>query len=310
MTPSHQGSPEANSVTNARGLCEVKEQFILGKRGEPQGGGDRLILGPRFYGIIDAATEKFKYEWRVKDRSVTGEAAMAVLLAENLTRSTDDLGAILNKTQHELQVAAHDSGITMGELGASPLAAFVLYDLYSGKLYLLGDCSDGFCSSHGFRDFCNERVVDRVAAEMRKRVIEERQWRGEDLDGEDPGRQAIMPHLLEAVGLANADPSQFAPTDQLYGVEKSRLVYTVFDATSAVVPQEISIPPGTTGLVLASDGYPKIFDTLADSESYLAHSLQSDPLRIGAHPSTKGVPKGGGSYDDRSYLRVSIVPST
>ena len=72
------------------------------------------------------------------------------------------------------------------------------------------------------------------------------------------------------------------------------------------VPQELieilTVERGAE-IVFASDGYPKLFATLSDSEAYLADSILGDPLRIWSHPSTKGMRPGQLSFDDRAYIR-------
>ena len=56
-------------------------------------------------------------------------------------------------------------------------------------------------------------------------------------------------------------------------------------------------------IVLSSDGYPKLFNSLALSEEWLKRVLSSDPLCYKENLSVKGVKPGFVSYDDRSYLR-------
>jgi hypothetical protein len=66
------------------------------------------------------------------------------------------------------------------------------------------------------------------------------------------------------------------------------------------VPEEID------ELVIASDGYPFIGETLAASESELARLLAIDPWCVAELAGTKGVRPGQVSFDDRAYLRVRL----
>ena len=59
-------------------------------------------------------------------------------------------------------------------------------------------------------------------------------------------------------------------------------------------------------MVLASDGYPCLCDTLAESERLLSDLLHSDPLCIGTHCATKGWMEGSFSFDDRSYISFTV----
>ena len=56
-------------------------------------------------------------------------------------------------------------------------------------------------------------------------------------------------------------------------------------------------------IILASDGYPFLKPTLAESENALAAQLDSDPLCIRSFKATKGLASGNKSFDDRSYVR-------
>jgi hypothetical protein len=57
-------------------------------------------------------------------------------------------------------------------------------------------------------------------------------------------------------------------------------------------------------VTLASDGYLSAAGRLGQAEDELAASLRADPMRIGAHPSTKGLAPDAISFDDRTYIRV------
>ena len=59
-------------------------------------------------------------------------------------------------------------------------------------------------------------------------------------------------------------------------------------------------------VVMASDGYPKLFDTLEETEIYLKEALESDPICIGLLRGTKGINPGNVSYDDRTYVSFRV----
>ena len=64
--------------------------------------------------------------------------------------------------------------------------------------------------------------------------------------------------------------------------------------------------PDKSSIVLASDGYPVLKGTLAESERELSEILKNDPLCYKVYCSTKGLKKGNVSFDDRSYIRFSL----
>ena len=65
------------------------------------------------------------------------------------------------------------------------------------------------------------------------------------------------------------------------------------------------IKPNTT-FILASDGYPKVENTLEESEKALQRLLWEDPLCIYEHKATKGLKERNVSFDDRAYCKVII----
>ena len=59
-------------------------------------------------------------------------------------------------------------------------------------------------------------------------------------------------------------------------------------------------------IVLASDGYPFLEPTLAETEARLEEQRRNDPLNIGTFKATKAFVEGNNSFDDRSYIRFKV----
>ena len=141
------------------------------------------------------------------------------------------------------------------------------------------------------KTYSEVRPADKLLADMRAMYLETARLDGVNYEG-DIGREAIMPLLKQCIKLAN--------TDGEFG----------YDAINGgpVKPENVKIVPVKEGdfVVLASDGYPKLFDTLKETESYLFEALKKDPECIGVLRSTKGLKKGNESYDDRSYISFKV----
>ena len=58
-------------------------------------------------------------------------------------------------------------------------------------------------------------------------------------------------------------------------------------------------------VVMASDGYPKLFNNLEASEAYLSSILKNDPLCYRLYLSTKGLTIGNLSFDDRCFVKIN-----
>jgi dGTP triphosphohydrolase len=59
-------------------------------------------------------------------------------------------------------------------------------------------------------------------------------------------------------------------------------------------------------VVLASDGYPVLKNTLEESENELKKVIKENPLCNKDYLSTKGVKKGNMSFDDRTYIKFIV----
>lgn len=68
----------------------------------------------------------------------------------------------------------------------------------------------------------------------------------------------------------------------------------------------VTLTSGRHTVVLASDGYPFLRPTLAESEAKLASQLSDDPLNIGRFKATKAYVEGNNSFDDRAYIRFEV----
>ena len=67
-----------------------------------------------------------------------------------------------------------------------------------------------------------------------------------------------------------------------------------------------AIPDSATTIVLATDGYPVLQDTLEESERILQEILQKDPLLFREYKSTKGMLQGYVSFDDRAFVKIRL----
>ncbi len=39
-------------------MVKIIEKYLMSKSGKPDGGEDRSVLGPNFYGVVDGSTDK------------------------------------------------------------------------------------------------------------------------------------------------------------------------------------------------------------------------------------------------------------
>ena len=100
-------------------------------------------------------------------------------------------------------------------------------------------------------------------------------------------RRTIEPQLIKAM------------------LEGQNRQYAVIDGTPIYMPGTRTIPVSRS-VVLASDGYPTLHPTLNDSEAALAQQLANDPQNIATFIATKGLVEGNSSFDDRTYISLTV----
>lgn len=168
-------------------------------------------------------------------------------------------------------------------------ASAVIYSRVRREIWLVGDCH---CMIDG-NYYDNPKPYERPLAEMR--AVRVRELLAEGMTEEqlrhscDPAREAMIPHMLEAMKNQN----------------KTYAVMDGFPIPQHLVPV-ITLNFQPWEIVLASDGYPVLAPTLEASEYLLDEQRRKDPLNIGEFKATKAFVTGNNSFDDRSYIRFTV----
>ena len=177
-------------------------------------------------------------------------------------------------------------------------ASAILYSRARKEVWMVGDCQ----AIIGGKLYENGKPYEEKIAQKRVELI---------LQGMSPAeaRKQIEPLLVRAM------------------LEGQNKTYTVIDGFPIyregvrVVPlkmkqasndietylEEHSKPISSPyEVVLASDGYPFLKPTLAESEEALAKQIANDPQNIKTFIATKGIVEGNKSFDDRTYVRIEV----
>jgi hypothetical protein len=274
----------------------VIERHILGKSDDPAACEDGIVVTDDHAVVIDGATDNSAQRF---DGLTGGRFAMrAVSEAVGKLPADADAPAAVRQLSAHLADTLPDTPLAT----ARPTASVTLYCAARREIWQIGDVAfwyEGLDPALGRP----RKHVDRAAADMRAAVIAAHLAAGADpaeLTWHDPGREAIRPLLTRQGALANnPDPgvAQWA-----YGVIDGR---EVPGHLITVHP----VPAGVREVVIASDGYPMIWPTLAQTEARLAALLGADPLCIGPLRGTKAAAPGANGFDDRAYLRLALSPA-
>ena len=168
-------------------------------------------------------------------------------------------------------------------------ASAIIYSRVRREIWLVGDCH---CLVGG-EYYDNPKPYEQELAEMRGARVRELLAEGyteEQLRQPfDPAREVMIPHMLEVMQNQN----------------KTYAVIDGFPIPSSLVPVlTLNFQPWE--IVLASDGYPQLAKSLAETEALLEAQRLNDPLNIGRFKATKAFVVGNHSFDDRSYIRFTV----
>jgi hypothetical protein len=278
-----------NSLHNQPLKYSVEESQIIAKTGKAEDCEDILFLDEHFLAVIDGATSKTSEKWGGETPGQVAARLVQTVL-ENLDPMTSANDAVESMTEKFREFYSENQVDTSLP---GPSASFVALSLSRKEVWLVGDCQ---CMIGKMIKKANKKI-DGLLSELRAVYIETELLMGktiEDLVENDTGREFILP-MLKRQGYFQNHPS-------------SEYWYPVIDGSA--VPQEgiivEQIPTGTESIVLASDGYPELKESLQESENILDDILKQDPLMFKIHKSTKGKVSDHVSYDDRTYLKVAL----
>ena len=262
---------------------EIIEKFIKGKKQDSTLCEDGLFISDSFIAVIDGVTSK---NAALFDGKTGGRSAMEKA-CEVLKDSDPEIEA--QELFEEINTSLRS--VYPNEPTGEVALFAVIYSKKYNQIWRIGDCQFMINSEL----YLNEKIFDRIVSDMRSLVLEIARIEGksdEELFDNDVGRSFIMPILQREYLLANSD---------------SRFGYPVLNGTAFDVSklQIYNVEIGDT-VVLASDGYPFLCDTLDESEVKLAETIKDNPLCDKEYSSTKGLVPGNSSFDDRTYIKFLV----
>lgn len=258
---------------------KIIESNIVGKKSQ-EACEDGLVVTNDFIAVIDGSTSKTPKHLNPEMKN--GRYAMMLIseyIREELKAeaSVDDFcqgvtSYIYNKVYEPLRMAERLALHPEERLAASA----ILYSKGRGEVWMVGDCQ----AIIGGKLYENGKPYEQEIAERRAALIKEGMVPAE-------ARKQIEPLLIEA--MLSGQNKTYAVIDGFPIYQEGVVVVSV---------------PESSEVVLASDGYPFLKPTLAESEEALAQQMASDPQNIESFIATKGIVEGNKSFDDRTYVRL------
>lgn len=276
---------------------KVIESKIEGKK-SPESCEDGLVVTADFIAVIDGSTSKTPHH--LSPDMKNGRYAM-VLISEFIQHelkpesTVEDFcegvtSYIYNKVYRQLGIEEQMQAHPEERLTASA----ILYSKARNEVWMVGDCQaiiDG-------KLYENNKPFEEIVARRRVELIRQ---------GFTPqeARKTIEPLLIQA--MLEGQNQTYTVIDG-FPIYRKGVKVVSLNAPQKNVETDVadSLPHPTKEIVLASDGYPFLKPTLAESEEALAHLLAYDPQCTHEFIATKGIVEGNKSFDDRTYIRFQI----
>lgn len=251
---------------------------------------DGIVTTPDFVAVIDGSTSKSQLrchrDFALRPRS-NGELAMLSVAAsiKKLPANTSchqfcQIATSAIRSRYKKSMLNHLESHPEDRLTAS----CIVFSRLRREIWMIGDCQ---CLV-GDNYFDNPKPYEQELAERRAEIISASPKPWDYFLDDDTARAAIIPRMKETMQLQN---KAYSVVDGFPVAEEHVRIIT------------LSFKPWQ--IVLASDGYPFLCPTLAESEARLEAQRQSDPLNIGEFKATKAFARGNNSFDDRAYIRFT-----
>lgn len=268
---------------------EIIEQSITPKTKEAKTE-DGIVVTDDFVAVIDGSTSKSPR--RISRWRTNGRYCMQ-LISKYIKRMPKDVTVERFCRGVTAYVGKHYKQSQIARLAEHPeerlTASCAIYSRLRRQVWMIGDCQCLIGGTLYDNPKPCERSLAEQRAEMARRLIADGEATVESLRHNDTARQGIIPRMIETMKMQNVE---YSVVDGLpIPMRKVRVVTLDFQ-------------PWT--IVLATDGYPFLKPTLAESEAALAHQAETDPLNIGEFKATKAFAIGANSFDDRSYVRFRV----
>lgn len=274
---------------------KIEDKFIQAKTGNLDDCEDAIYTDDYYFAVIDGATSKDGKKWG----QYTGGQLISRLLCSAFSEMNPDLRpqqAVGFLTEFVWQY--YESENCVAEMSAYPqkriIASVAAINLKRGEIWSVGDCYRGIGSQVKRRP----RMGDQICSNLRAMYLELELLSGKTMDElrlHDTGREYILPILKQQAIFHNN------PNSGEYWCP----VIDGFPVPEAGVSVD-EIGSGIQTVILASDGYPVLKTELSESEDELHRIISEDPLMFRKCKELKGVIPGNVSFDDRSFLKLSL----
>ena len=289
------------SLTKHVNTMKIIESNIIGKKSQ-EACEDGLVMTDDFIAVIDGSTSKTPKH--LSPDMKNGRYAM-MLISEYIQQEMKADATVDEFCEGITAYIYNKVYLPMGieeQLRLHPeerlTASAIIYSNQKKEVWMVGDCQ----AIINGKLYDNSKPYEQEIAQKRVELIAQ---------GLSPAeaRKQIEPLLIKAMLSGQNQTYTVVDGFPIYREGVKIVVLKMKPASSSIEtyfqehPKPVSSP---NEVVLASDGYPFLKPTLAESEAALAEQIANDPQCIHDFIATKGLVAGNKSFDDRTYIRFII----
>lgn len=274
----------------------VIEKFLRGKFNKEELCEDGICVTEDFIAVIDGVTSQspFKYENKKLGKIICDVLLEAIPKLDNRFDCYQSID-FLNNYILEFYKSHNIFEEISGDAADQPSASVIIYSKNYNQIWLIGDCM----ALYGDNILENKLEVDELYTKIRIMTIEYFLATGyteEQLLEEDVAGKFVQ----------NLSKRQPYIRNKLYNSKYDYAVIDGFNKPNKELIKCIDVPSDVKEIVFVSDGYRKPFSSLKESEEYLKHIKEVDPLCYREFAYERGFYNNQESYDDRAYIRFEI----
>lgn len=249
---------------------------------------DQYAITDNFVAVIDGVTSKSDFRF---DGKTTGRLAADIIksVIETMPECTS-LEGFLEGVNERFAMMCDVYPYLKNNRDKGMQSVCAIYSDYYREIWMIGDCQvmvDG-------REYHNNKPSDEILSNMRSLVVSCLSSDHTEQESMDVARGIVLPWILESTKFAN-------DADSPYGYAR----INGEDIPESLI-KKITLDSLDHEIVLASDGYPFLKNTFAESEHCLKQTMLIDPACC-TFLSTKALCEGDDSFDDRTYIRFVIT---
>lgn len=274
---------------------KVIERFEQAKDGTVKSSEDAIVVTDSFAAVIDGCSCRSGITYDGKSPGkVCSEIVSNAIRSLNPNASAKEAIHYLDDNVREWYRRRGIYDFVKDNPQARCSCYLAIYSVVNREVWVLGDCQ-ALVSGHLIT---SNKLIDDLHSQFRSFIIRAKMLQG-------MGEKELLKKQSELRTIAKVISDYqpyFQNTDEaLFGYSCIDGFYR--DGNMLLVEK---IPFSTNELVLATDGYPKLYSSLMETEDVLSGILKRDPLCYKENMSVKGVMPKNASFDDRSYLRIRI----